>query len=84
MRDTEWSRLKMALAWMGVDLAAVERRGQGRACDGSRATDLPMPWKVAGGGNVSDRALTLGHGRPAKAQALEASSNRIARFLGSG
>ena len=62
----------------------VERSGQCRVYDGGRATALLIPWKVAGRGNVGNRALILSRGQLAKTQPLEASPSGMSRSLSSG
>lgn len=75
VRDTEWSRLKMVVVWISVDLVEIERSGQCRVYMEVEPRGLLMSWKVARGRNVSNQALTLSHGQLAKTQLLEASPN---------
>lgn len=38
LRDSEWSRLKMAVVWTSTDLMGIQRRGRRKVCYGGKAT----------------------------------------------
>lgn len=72
----------------GLDQSGLDGGGEKWTMQGlqwrDRAMALLMPWKVAGRGNVSNRALIRSRGQLAKAKLLEASPSGMSRSLSSG